>query len=137
MSSSATSTRWHRSPRRFLASWMALGAMRRRSEWTTRLGTPSLRWWGPFFPLTSFRLLCLFSLQIPRIQHVFSTYCARHNSAIVRLQELEPSLRTYLLECKNLAHGRTKAWDLASLLIRPVQRCLKCRRLFKEGRIDG
>lgn len=43
----------------------------------------------------------------------------------MRLQELEPELKSYLADCKTLSHGRTSAWDLASLLIKPVQRCLK------------
>lgn len=70
--------------------------------------------------------------QIPRIQQVFSTYCARHHRAILRLQDLEPSLRTFLGECKTLSHGRTNAWDLASLLIKPVQRCLKYPLLLDQ-----
>jgi hypothetical protein len=71
-------------------------------------------------------------VQIPRIQQVYSTYCARHHRAIVRLQELEPTLRTYFSECKTLSHGRTNAWDLASLLIKPVQRCLKYPLLLDQ-----
>lgn len=70
--------------------------------------------------------------QLPRIQQVYATYCARHHRAIVRLQELEPSLRTYLTECGTLSHGRTNAWDLASLLIKPVQRCLKYPLLLNQ-----
>lgn len=31
----------------------------------------------------------------------------------------------YESECKQLSRGHTNAWDLASLLIKPVQRCLK------------
>lgn len=70
--------------------------------------------------------------QIPRIQQTYSTYCARHHRAIVLLQELEPSLRPHLAECKTLSHGRTNAWDLASLLIKPVQRCLKYPLLLDQ-----
>ncbi|GAA5980289.1 hypothetical protein JCM11641_005531 [Rhodosporidiobolus odoratus] len=74
----------------------------------------------------------VFVEMIPRIQQVYSTYCARHHRAIVRLNELEPSLRTYFSECKTLSHGRTNAWDLASLLIKPVQRCLKYPLLLDQ-----
>lgn len=63
--------------------------------------------------------------QISRIEKIYSAYCSRHDRAIVRLQELEPTLRGYFAECKTLSHGRTGAWDLGSLLIKPVQRCLK------------
>ncbi|BGP21651.1 rho guanyl-nucleotide exchange factor [Rhodotorula toruloides] len=74
----------------------------------------------------------VFVEMIPRIQQVYSTYCVRHHRAIIRLQELEPTLRTYLSECKTLSHGRTNAWDLASLLIKPVQRCLKYPLLLDQ-----
>lgn len=63
--------------------------------------------------------------QIPRLEKIYSTYCSRHDRAIIRLQELEEGLRTYLLECRTLSSGRTQAWDLGSLLIKPVQRALK------------
>ncbi|SCZ90461.1 BZ3500_MvSof-1268-A1-R1_Chr1-3g02004 [Microbotryum saponariae] len=69
---------------------------------------------------------------LPRIKQVYSTYCARHHRAIIRLQELEPTLRTYFSECRTLSHGRTSAWDLASLLIKPVQRCLKYPLLLEQ-----
>jgi len=70
--------------------------------------------------------------QLPRIQQVYSNYCVRHHRAIVRLQDLEPTLRSYFSECKTLSHGRTNAWDLASLLIKPVQRCLKYPLLLDQ-----
>lgn len=70
--------------------------------------------------------------QMPRIQSIYSTYCSRHHRAILLLQDLEPTIRPYLAECKNLSHGRTNAWDLASLLIKPVQRCLKYPLLLQQ-----
>ncbi|GAA5895147.1 hypothetical protein JCM5296_000894 [Sporobolomyces johnsonii] len=81
---------------------------------------------------TDDRIGDVFVEMIPRVQQVYSTYCARHHRAIVRLQELEPTLRTYFFECKTLSHGRTTAWDLASLLIKPVQRCLKYPLLLDQ-----
>ena len=69
---------------------------------------------------------------IPRIQQVYSDYCVQHHRAIVKLQELEPAIKSYLSECKTLSHGRTNAWDLASLLIKPVQRCLKYPLLLDQ-----
>ncbi|GAA5913958.1 hypothetical protein JCM8208_007010 [Rhodotorula glutinis] len=74
----------------------------------------------------------IFVDMIPRIQQIYSIYCVRHHRAILRLQELEPTLRTYLSEAKTLSHGRTNAWDLASLLIKPVQRCLKYPLLLDQ-----
>ncbi|GAA5970150.1 hypothetical protein JCM3765_003807 [Sporobolomyces pararoseus] len=78
------------------------------------------------------RIGATFLEMLPRIQKVYSNYCVRHHRAIVRLQELEPTLRSYLSECKTLSHGRTNAWDLASLLIKPVQRCLKYPLLLDQ-----
>ncbi|GAA6012623.1 hypothetical protein JCM11491_005457 [Sporobolomyces phaffii] len=78
------------------------------------------------------RLGATFLEMLPRIQHSYSNYCVRHHRAIVRLQELEPTLRGYFSECKTLSHGRTNAWDLASLLIKPVQRCLKYPLLLDQ-----
>ena len=69
---------------------------------------------------------------MPKIQQVYSTYCSRHDGAIQLLQELEPTLRTYFADCRELSNGRTKAWDLASLLIKPVQRCLKYPLLLQQ-----
>lgn len=74
----------------------------------------------------------VFLEKLPRIQEVSSRYCVRHHRAILRLQELEPTLRMYLSECSTLSHGRTTAWDLASLLIKPVQRCLKYPLLLDQ-----
>ncbi|KAI5474525.1 hypothetical protein MNV49_003081 [Pseudohyphozyma bogoriensis] len=74
----------------------------------------------------------VFMEQLPRIQKLYSTYCSKHDRAIIRLQELEPALTSYLAECKTLSVGRTNAWDLASLLIKPVQRCLKYPLLLSQ-----
>lgn len=48
------------------------------------------------------------------------------------LQQLEPILRAYYVECKSLSEFRTTAWDLQSLLIKPVQRCLKYPLLLDQ-----
>ena len=72
------------------------------------------------------------SAQLPRISQVYTYYCTRHHSAIVRLQELSPSLVGYFAECKMLCQGRTNSWDLPSLLIKPVQRCLKYPLLLES-----
>ncbi|KAM0753334.1 hypothetical protein T439DRAFT_323969 [Meredithblackwellia eburnea MCA 4105] len=74
----------------------------------------------------------VFVEMLPRIQQVYSVYCVRHHRAIVRLQELGASLKTYIAECTALSTGRTGAWDLPSLLIKPVQRCLKYPLLLES-----
>lgn len=45
------------------------------------------------------------------------------------------SLDTYIRDCKDLCYGHTNAWDLPSLLIKPVQRCLKYP-LFIQSLLD-
>lgn len=42
-----------------------------------------------------------------------------------RWESLAESLAPYSRDCKDLCYGYTNAWDLPSLLIKPVQRCLK------------
>jgi hypothetical protein len=42
-----------------------------------------------------------------------------------RWEALSSSLASYTADCKDLCYGHTNAWDLPSLLIKPVQRCLK------------
>ncbi|KAK4057697.1 hypothetical protein OIO90_001345 [Microbotryomycetes sp. JL221] len=74
----------------------------------------------------------VFVEMIPRLQDVYSIYCARHHRAILRLQELEPELRAYLQECEHLCHGRTALPNLSALLIKPVQRCLKYPLLLDQ-----
>lgn len=45
---------------------------------------------------------------------------------------MKPVLRSYYVECKSLSEFRTTAWDLASLLIKPVQRFLKYPLLLDQ-----
>ncbi|KAK4048236.1 hypothetical protein OIV83_004941 [Microbotryomycetes sp. JL201] len=74
----------------------------------------------------------VFCEMIPRIEKIYSTYCSRHDRAINRLQELEPEIKAYLTDCRALSSGRTQAWDLGSLLIKPVQRALKYPLLLDQ-----
>ncbi|KAM0789329.1 hypothetical protein ACM66B_000164 [Microbotryomycetes sp. NB124-2] len=74
----------------------------------------------------------VFCEMIPRIEKIYSIYCSRHDRAINRLQELEPELKAYLTDCRALSSGRTQAWDLGSLLIKPVQRALKYPLLLDQ-----
>ncbi|GAA95027.1 uncharacterized protein L969DRAFT_25376 [Mixia osmundae IAM 14324] len=62
---------------------------------------------------------------LPRIQSIYTRYCSRHDAAIQRLSEMTPFIGDYLAECRDLCRTMTNAWDLASLLIKPVQRVLK------------
>ena len=57
----------------------------------------------------------------------YKTYITRHPTALSHLNSLPPSpaLTAYMTRSKTLATSLTHAWDLPSLLIKPVQRLLK------------
>ncbi|GJE98187.1 hypothetical protein PsYK624_144090 [Phanerochaete sordida] len=69
----------------------------------------------------------LFLETIPKLQPLYTTYITKHSSAIEHLNNLPqtPSLTQYLAHTSTLAQTLTHAWDLPSLLIKPVQRLLK------------
>lgn len=72
---------------------------------------------------------------MPRIEQVYSAYCSRHEASMAKLQELtssQPKVGAFLSECTLAARAYTNAWDLSSLLIKPVQRVLKYPLLLKE-----
>lgn len=60
-----------------------------------------------------------------QLEKVYSVYCSKFDAAIARYDSLSGNLAQYNSECKELSQGLTNAWDLPSLLIKPVQRCLK------------
>ncbi|CDS01572.1 hypothetical protein [Sporisorium scitamineum] len=72
---------------------------------------------------------------MPRIEQVYSAYCSRHEASMARLQELlttQPRVSAFLSECTQAARAYTNAWDLSSLLIKPVQRVLKYPLLLSQ-----
>ncbi|SJX64934.1 uncharacterized protein SRS1_15363 [Sporisorium reilianum f. sp. reilianum] len=72
---------------------------------------------------------------MPRIEQVYSAYCSRHEASMARLQELlttQPKVAAFLSECTQAARTYTNAWDLSSLLIKPVQRVLKYPLLLSQ-----
>lgn len=74
---------------------------------------------------------CFFQM-LPKIQRVFMTYCSKYQASNNRLQTLLPNLTDYSNYCHELSRGCTTAWDLPSLLIKPVQRCLKYPLLLDQ-----
>ena len=66
-------------------------------------------------------------VQIPALEPPYKTYITRHPTALAHLNSLPPTpaLTAYLTRSKELAASLTHAWDLPSLLIKPVQRLLK------------
>lgn len=62
------------------------------------------------------------------IEQAYSLYCARHEAAVARLADVttkNAAAASFLHECDEIARPYTSAWDLPSLLIKPVQRVLK------------
>lgn len=68
-----------------------------------------------------------FRYQIPALEPPYKTYITRHPTALAHLNALpsSPALSAYLSHTRTLASSLTHAWDLPSLLIKPVQRLLK------------
>ena len=65
--------------------------------------------------------------QIPQLQPLYESYVTRHPTALEHLSGLPqtPALTSYLDHTRMLAQSLSHAWDLPSLLIKPVQRLLK------------
>lgn len=61
------------------------------------------------------------------IEALYSTYITRHPAALEHLSKLEktPLLKEYLERTQALSQTLSHAWDMASLLIKPVQRLMK------------
>lgn len=69
----------------------------------------------------------LFLRTIPDLEPMYSTYIARQAAALQHLTNLpsSPALSRYLAQTQTIASSLSHAWDLSSLLIKPVQRLLK------------
>lgn len=69
-----------------------------------------------------------------RMERVYGDYCKNHDTAVARLGQLEsnPGIAIWLQECKACAEDLTNAWNLESLLIKPVQRVLKYPLLLSQ-----
>jgi hypothetical protein len=65
-------------------------------------------------------------VQIPRMEPLFEMYIARQQQASARLTSLPKTraLLAYFVKTRTLAAAATHAWDLSSLLFKPVQRLL-------------
>ncbi|KAG5642208.1 hypothetical protein DXG03_003399 [Asterophora parasitica] len=69
----------------------------------------------------------LFLEIVPEMEKPYKYYINRHPGALAHLQALPqtPALAAYLKQTQTVASSLSHAWDLASLLIKPVQRLLK------------
>ena len=71
---------------------------------------------------------------MPRFRPLYEFYCARQSIAFVRLTEIlaDPAHRTFLDECWSHVRPHTHAWNLDSMLIKPIQRITKYPLLFDD-----
>ncbi|PYH43362.1 putative Rho guanyl nucleotide exchange factor [Aspergillus saccharolyticus JOP 1030-1] len=68
------------------------------------------------------------------MEKVYADYLKNHDAANKKLQTLQrnPKVAIWLKECRDWASDLTSAWDLDSLLVKPVQRILKYPLLLSE-----
>jgi hypothetical protein len=69
----------------------------------------------------------LFLRIIPALEAPYKQYITRHSKALAHLSSLPktPALTAYLQHTQTVAQALSHAWDISSLLIKPVQRFLK------------
>ncbi|ORX91532.1 hypothetical protein K493DRAFT_286695 [Basidiobolus meristosporus CBS 931.73] len=75
-----------------------------------------------------------FSLMMGSLETVYCNYCKAHESAVIRLNELQShrGALDFFESCKEEMKGQTTSWDFGSLLIKPVQRVLKYPLLLQQ-----
>ncbi|WFD04857.1 hypothetical protein MVES1_000181 [Malassezia vespertilionis] len=81
----------------------------------------------------------VFQQHMEQIEQVYAFYCARHAPAMLRLKQVtarNPAAAAFLRECDETSRQHSTAWDLPSLLIKPVQRVLKYP-LFLQLTLDS
>lgn len=75
-----------------------------------------------------------FGHHMTHMEKVYSEYLKNHDAANQKLQILQKNekVQIWLKECRAYAHDLTTAWDLDSLLVKPVQRILKYPLLLDQ-----
>ena len=75
-----------------------------------------------------------FGHHMRQMERVYSDYLKNHDAANQKLQVLQknPKVQIWLKECQAYACDLTAAWDLDSLLVKPVQRLLKYPLLLDQ-----
>jgi hypothetical protein len=76
----------------------------------------------------------VFVSYMTQMEKVYTDYLKNHDSANKKLQALQriPNVGIWLSECRKCAHDLTTAWDLDSLLVKPVQRILKYPLILRD-----
>lgn len=75
-----------------------------------------------------------FEHHMREMEKVYGDYLKNHDAANQKLQQLQKNskVQIWLKECRAYAHDLTSAWDLDSLLVKPVQRILKYPLLLDQ-----
>ena len=75
-----------------------------------------------------------FGAHMSQMERVYADYLKNHDAANQKLQVLQKNekVQIWLKECRAYAHDLTSAWDLDSLLVKPVQRILKYPLLLDQ-----
>ncbi|KAJ5782389.1 hypothetical protein N7457_004163 [Penicillium paradoxum] len=76
----------------------------------------------------------VFVTYMTQMEKVYTDYLKNHDAANKKLQALQriPNVGIWLSECRKCAHDLTTAWDLDSLLVKPVQRILKYPLILRD-----
>ncbi|KAL9603342.1 MAG: hypothetical protein Q9219_001204 [cf. Caloplaca sp. 3 TL-2023] len=75
-----------------------------------------------------------FAVHMADMEKVYGDYLKNHDAANQKLAQLQKNekVQIWLKECRAYAHDLTAAWDLDSLLVKPVQRILKYPLLLDQ-----
>ncbi|KAL8937944.1 MAG: hypothetical protein Q9216_004164 [Gyalolechia sp. 2 TL-2023] len=75
-----------------------------------------------------------FGMHMIEMEKVYADYLKNHDAANQKLAQLQKNdkVQIWLKECRAYAHDLTAAWDLDSLLVKPVQRILKYPLLLDQ-----
>ena len=76
----------------------------------------------------------MFVQYMPDMEKIYTEYLKNHDAANQKLLQLQNNqkVQIWLKECKAYASDLTTAWDLDSLLVKPVQRILKYPLLLDQ-----
>lgn len=75
-----------------------------------------------------------FGQNMSSMEKVYADYLKNHDAANQKLQQLQKNTKVqiWLKECRAYAHDLTSAWNLDSLLVKPVQRITKYPLLLEQ-----
>lgn len=104
------------------------------TEFENALGDPEDEVTSPGGEGGSDRLGQVFTKHLQKLRPLYMQYCSRQTVAHHRLLELQadPAASAFLNECWLKVKAHTHAWNLDSMLIKPVQRITKYPLLFED-----